>query len=47
MPQSHDEKKEKKRLAERRRMQNIRKDPDKYALWKLKMKETYLNKKSN
>lgn len=42
MPQTNDKKKEKKRLAERRRMENIRKDPDNYALWKLKMKEIYL-----
>lgn len=45
MPQTNDKKKEKKRLAERRRMENIRKDPDKYALWKLKMKEIYLKRK--
>lgn len=42
MPQTNDKKKEKKRLTERRRMENIRKDPDNYALWKLKMKEIYL-----
>lgn len=26
-------------------MENIRKDPEKYALWKLKMKELYLKRK--
>ncbi|CAG4967492.1 unnamed protein product [Parnassius apollo] len=45
IPQTKDQKKEKKRIAERKRMENIRKYPDKYALWKLKMKETYLKRK--
>lgn len=51
MPESHDHrilyrrKEGEKRLAERKTMQNIRKDPEKYVLWKLKMKETYLKRK--
>lgn len=45
MPQTKDERKEKKRLAERKRMENIRKDPEKYALWKSKMKEIYMKRK--
>jgi hypothetical protein len=45
MPEIEDKKQEKKRLAERKRMKNIRKDQDKYALWKLKMKELYLKRK--
>ncbi|XP_062532287.1 PH domain-containing protein DDB_G0287875 [Bombyx mori] len=42
---SKEEKREKKKIAERIRMENIRKDPEKYALWRVKMQESYLKRK--
>lgn len=42
---SKEEKRQKKKIAERIRMENIRKDPEKYALWRVKMQESYLKRK--